>query len=202
MVVMVLVLTIAVGSHLMWKRQNALDAVTSQVIAHLSLARQYAITQAQPTTFTASNGTLADDWNGGVLSLDAHLVPATPDSDPDRGLFFVSTSTNAADQVEEDEPFPERALLSDVVRLPRRLVWAVLTSDSPPSVELSLDALHVTFLSDGSCKDGVETTLTFTFLQDITPAARTNALLRRSIRVNGLTGLARPIPRDEEVLPP
>lgn len=200
MVVMVLVLTIAIGAHLMWKRQNALDAVAMQVFAHLSLARQYAITQAVPTTFTASNRALKHNPAVGTLSLDTDFV--APTNAPDRGLFFVSTaSTNdAVDNAEDTPPSAERTLLGDVSQLPRRIVWFDVAA-AVPTTEHS----HITFLPDGTCAtdesawpDG---TRDLVFSQDISPAVRTNRLLRRTVRVNPLTGLARAFTRDEEVQP-
>lgn len=107
MVVMVLVLTIAVGSHLMWKRHNALDAVEMQVLAQLSLARQYAITQVRPTTCSFSNAV-------------------------DRGLCWVSVPSNRVDDATEESggnPVEARTPIGDTLRMPRQvMLWPTDTA--------------------------------------------------------------------------
>jgi len=122
MVVMVLVLTIAVGSHLMWKRHNALDAVEMQVLAHLSLARQHAITQVRPTSFWVTNAL-------------------------ERGEYLVSTSAEGAEDMHEAAGAPSeyRTLIGGTNAMPRQLFWR-RDLDSP---ELEP---FLTFLPDGSCR--------------------------------------------------
>jgi type II secretory pathway pseudopilin PulG len=208
-VVMVLVLTIAVGAHLMWKRHSALDSTATQVYAHLALARQHAITQALPTTFSASNRPLSDNRDAGLLDLDRDLLDPAPE-EPDQGVFFVSIArTNGVSTADGDTPpANERTLLGDVVRMPRRTLWITrrTTPEAADAPLLAIDPLHLTFLPDGSCApdpdtwpDGARDLVLF---QDVSDAARTNRLLRRTVRVNPLTGLARTLSREEEATLP
>ena len=187
MVVMVLILTIAVGSHLMWKRHNALDAVEMQVLAHLSLARQHAITQMCPTTFTASNSV-------------------------DRGFFWISIASNHVDNVSFEDSknnlTENRVMIGDRQQMSRQLLWC-----DPPDTAGKVSTvpigkpIHLIFYPDASCvnfypdasvvsKDKREDTL-FTFFHAVSDSAATNIILRRSICVNAFTGLARALTREE-----
>lgn len=208
-VVMVLVLTIAVGAHLMWKRHSALDSTATQVYAHLALARQHAITQAVPTTFSASNLQLDPDRGAGLLRLDTQVVDPAPE-EPDQGIFFVSIAqTNGVSAADGDTPpANERVLIGDVARMPRRTLWMTRRT-TPVAVDaplLAIDPLHLTFLPDGSCAPDPDTwsdgARDLVFFQDVSDAARTNRLLRRTVRVNPLTGLARTLSREEEATLP
>ncbi len=116
MVVMMLVLTIAIGSHLMWKRHHALDTVEMQVLAQLSLARQHAITQARPTTFSTSNSV-------------------------DRGFFGLSTAGNPTDDAEEaiGHHVEIRTPIGDTLPMPRRVLWVAWSEEDNPHVKFLPD---------------------------------------------------------------
>ena len=205
MVVMVLILSVAVGAHMMWKRHTALDALTMQIASQLALARQYAITQARPATFTAANSALHPDWDGGVLDFRHDLALDRINSD--RGLFLVTVPADTFDDSEPESPpddpsapIPDkRSPIGEVIRMPRRVLWSTRPTEARASpVEPMSVATSITFQPDGTCTvDPESDDIVLTFLQDSTPAARTNILMRRSLRINPMTGLARQI-TDEE----
>ncbi len=212
MAIMVLVLTLALGAHRMWRRAGALQSTATLALTHLNLARQHAITQATPTTWTAVNARpRAQD---GRLSLEGDFAEDEPQ---ESGWILItvaaprqdgaSSGHAPADHPEDgDTPHPERVLLADPVRLPRRHLWSLRTDDGPALEPLTPAVRwNVTFLPDGSCA-GSDMLWPLNrrelwFFEDAGPASRTNLLRRGSLQVERLTGLARPAPATEEVRP-
>ncbi len=205
-VIMVLVLSIAVGAHLMWKRHQSFDSVVTEITAHLSLARQYAITQGEPATFTVSNLALTRHESH-RLRFDNDF--AAPESlAEERGLFLVSaasTNLNAVTDWEELLDY-DRILLGDVIRLPRHMLWLRPDSATTTAEFLPTDPLHITFMPDGSCAEDdsnwPDTPRDLVFFHNLSSASRTNRLMRRTIRINPLTGLARVLTTTEEIEEP
>ncbi len=207
MVIMVLVLTLALGAHRMWRRAGALQSVGTLALTHLSLARQHAITHATPTTWTAVNARPVP--RDGRLAFDQDLAWDEP---LEYGwLLLTKAAGETPEHPHADEPGPDRLLLADPVRLPRRHLWALPVGGDPDG-ERALAPLepnafwHVTFLPDGGCggSDALwpDNQRRLSFFEDIGPAARTNLLRRGTVRVERLTGLARPAPPEREEVQP
>ncbi len=212
MAIMVLVLTLALGAHRMWRRAGALQSIATLALTQLNLARQHAITQARPTTWTAVNARpLPRD---GRLSLEGDFAEEEP---LEQGWVLITVAapppegeaggrTPAAHPEDGDTPHPERLLLADPVRLPRRHLWSLRTADGPALEPLTPgERWNVTFLPDGSCAGSDMlwplNRRELSFFEDAGPASRTNLLRRGSLQIERLTGLARPVSATEEVRP-